>query len=457
MKLMSLVAENFKKLKLVQLDFDESGVVKISGKNKQGKSTILESLWVALGGATETPEHPIRNGEERAEIKLTFDDIVVRRVITENSNRLIVTDIEGNKVSSPQTLLNSLVTKIGLRPRAFVDADKDKQVEMLLEVINLDFDKDNLEDITGGIIEEGKNPIETIDKTYDKVYQNRREVNVNLRNTKGNYESYSDVEKTEPVSVSDLIDKKEKLNKDISQFETREEIIEQERENELKMKDRCDEIKAEIERLKVELKEQQEKYEEQKERCDSFEQGIEDDREDIEEKREKVSEINNRLKEVDEINDKAQKWKEKKKAKEKMEQLEEKSNVFTNTLEMIDNYKEELLAWAKFPIKGLSFKNGEVWYNEAPLTQASKTEKLEVGFAIMTALNPELKVVLIDDGNTIDSENLEFLEDLANNEEYIVLMEYMDEDAETGIVIEDGEVVKDYYNDPFGEKANKSA
>ncbi|MFW6030154.1 MAG: AAA family ATPase [Halanaerobiales bacterium] len=449
MKLMSLVAENFKKLKLVELDFDESGVVKISGRNKQGKSTVLESLWVALGGGTETPEHPIRNGEDRAEIKLTFDDIVVKRVITENSNRLIVTDVEGKKISSPQSLLNSLVTKIGLRPRAFVNADKNEQVEMLLEVIDLDFNTERLSKITDGILVKGNNPIETIDKTYDEIYDKRTDINVQKRNTKGSFELYSDVEKAESVSVSELMEEKENIEKE------REELYDL--EDELKtIKEEYEGLIEERNVIKDKIKELQKQLENKKEECNKVDKIYNKKKKEykpkiemIPGKDEKIKNINDQLKKADDINKKAQKWEEKQKAKEKLEKLKDQSNVYTNMLNMIKDYKDELLSWANFPIEGLSFKEGEVWYNDAPLSQASKTEKLEVGFAIMAALNPDLKVVLVDDGNTIDSENLEFLEKLAKEEGYIVLMEYMDEDAKTGIVIEDGEIVADYYSDPF--------
>ena len=52
MKIVSLQAENFKRLKAVEIKPDGSTVV-ITGKNAQGKSSILDSIFAAVGGAAD--------------------------------------------------------------------------------------------------------------------------------------------------------------------------------------------------------------------------------------------------------------------------------------------------------------------------------------------------------------------------------------------------------------------
>ena len=65
MRVLSLVAENFKRLHAVELTL-EAGVFVIAGRNAQGKSSILDAFWAALGGADAAPGVPVRQGEAGA-------------------------------------------------------------------------------------------------------------------------------------------------------------------------------------------------------------------------------------------------------------------------------------------------------------------------------------------------------------------------------------------------------
>ena len=49
MKIVSLEAENYKRLKAVEITPDGNMVV-IGGRNAQGKSSVLDAIWAALGG-----------------------------------------------------------------------------------------------------------------------------------------------------------------------------------------------------------------------------------------------------------------------------------------------------------------------------------------------------------------------------------------------------------------------
>ena len=449
MRIARLEANNFKKLKAVEVDFEGKNMVQISGKNKQGKSTILDAIWSALGGARELPEDPIRHGESRAQIRLELDDMLVERVITENDTKLKVTNLKGEDLKSPQTLLNNLISEIGLRPRKFANADKSEQVDMLLDVVDLDFDITELEWIVDDMeIKEKDNPLETIDTVYDDIYQERRDINRDLKKEENTLKSYADVKKKEKVDINQLIDERDKLQKENQEIEN----LQRHRK----------EKKKEIASLDDEIKELEEKLRLKKEEKSKKEQSLEDLDDSLDNKLEvkeennnRIEQLNEKIKNASEINEQARKYKEKKEIKDRVDKLNEESNSYSNMLDSIKDYKERLIKEAEFPVDGLSFNNGEVYYNQAPFDQASRTEKLEVGFAILKALNPDLKVILIEDGNTIDEENLQVLERLAEDENYLIIMEYMDESGEVGLVIEDGEIVKNNYgskeDNPFAE------
>lgn len=50
MKIVKLTAENIKRLKAVEIT-PTGALVEVTGKNGQGKSSVLDAIWWALAGA----------------------------------------------------------------------------------------------------------------------------------------------------------------------------------------------------------------------------------------------------------------------------------------------------------------------------------------------------------------------------------------------------------------------
>ena len=70
MRIVQFHAENFKRLGLVEIT-PEGNLVTIGGKNGQGKSSVLDAIFVALKGRAVAPPKPIRAGEEMKSWKAT--------------------------------------------------------------------------------------------------------------------------------------------------------------------------------------------------------------------------------------------------------------------------------------------------------------------------------------------------------------------------------------------------
>jgi len=95
---------------------------------------------------------------------------------------------------------------------------------------------------------------------------------------------------------------------------------------------------------------------------------------------------------------------------------------------------------AKFPIDGLGFNEQGVTFNGIPFKQCSSAERLKVSLAMAMALNPELKVIRITNGNLLDSSNMTVVEQMAKDNDYQIWLEMVNETGSMGIYIEDGEV-----------------
>ncbi|MEK5071688.1 AAA family ATPase [Sporosarcina sp. FSL K6-1508] len=170
MKIIKLVAENVKGLKAVEI-VPNGTLQVISGKNGQGKSSVLDSIWLALGGADATKgsntTRAIRDGEESAFVTLDLGDIIATRKWTSNDkSTLKVESKDGTVFSSPQSMMNNLVGKLSFDPLSFSNLDNKKQLEILLDMVKLP-----------------KNPSE-LDEEKKMVYDERTLVNRELKNLK---------------------------------------------------------------------------------------------------------------------------------------------------------------------------------------------------------------------------------------------------------------------------------
>ena len=139
LKVINIQAENFKRIRAIDITPGDENVVLISGKNEQGKSSVIDAIWAAVGGSDMVKSTgtvaPIRNGEKNARVRLDLGELVVTRKWTERGSTLVVENREGDIKKSPQTVFDSFVGKIAFDPMSFVNKSDDEQRKTL---INLD-------------------------------------------------------------------------------------------------------------------------------------------------------------------------------------------------------------------------------------------------------------------------------------------------------------------------------
>jgi DNA repair exonuclease SbcCD ATPase subunit len=433
MKIIRLQAENIKKLKAVEI-VPEGNVVKITGKNEQGKTSVLDAIWWALAGTKNIQDQPIRKGESRANVTLDLGDLIVTRTFTPSGSYLKVENKDGAAFKSPQAMLDKLIGELTFDPLAFAKSDSKKQVEMLLKVVNIQPDIERLKAIANTDFDVSKNPLQTLNNAYKAVYNNRTLVNRQLETAKKMLDGIPEVEPTEPVSTAELVAEKERLEEENRRNELKRSAA---RAAEQKISDlvkKKEEILEKINQLYEELKQTEADIDREEHRLELI------NREVAELKDHDLTEIKNRIANADEINRKAQLYQERQKAARNVELLKAESEELTRRLEDILKYKQELIAGANFPIAGLDFGNGGILYQGLPFEQASSAQKLQVSLAIAMALNPKLRVIRIEDGSLLDSDHMKIIEEMAREKDYQVWIECVDETGKVGIYIEDGEV-----------------
>jgi hypothetical protein len=113
------------------------------------------------------------------------------------------------------------------------------------------------------------------------------------------------------------------------------------------------------------------------------------------------------------------------------------------TLAMSDRarLKEQAIANAEMPVKGLAFGDGEVLFQGVPFAQASSAEQLMVSTVLAMALNPRLRIIRISDGSLLDESNLTLLRKLAERSDFQVWLEQLSSTDPCAIHLCEGEVV----------------
>lgn len=104
-----------------------------SADNAEGKSSLLESLRGAIGGATAIGEGVIRAGASRAEVDLDLGPVTVRCTVSQKGRNLTVKTSDGKPVPAAQTYLDGKVGRL-LDPSSFRDWSEKDQADVLRDL-----------------------------------------------------------------------------------------------------------------------------------------------------------------------------------------------------------------------------------------------------------------------------------------------------------------------------------
>lgn len=413
LQIVRLRAENYKRL--VAVDISPTGnIVTLSGRNAQGKSSVLDAIWAALAGgdASRATKQPIRDGQESAEVTLDLGEyIVTRRWTKDDAGTLTVEtpptdDGRKQKYSSPQALLDGLIGKRAFDPLAFTRQTPAEQVATLVSTVDLPFDP------------------AVLDRERAGVFDQRAEINRSVKQLEGQLAGLAKPNAETPaeeVSAAAIIAEFEKARGANALHDHQIELLAK-RETEL------EQAEAEYRRASAALDAAKEAHAAMRTHVEGLPERID------------TADISDRLAGVEQTNAAIREGQEYRKVAATLAERRQESEKFTAKLGAIDKKKADALAKVKFPIDGLGFDDSGVTYNGVPFAQASAAEQLRVSAALAMATDPELRILQVRDGSLLDSDSMAVLEELAAEHDFQVWVEVVDESGSLGIVIEDGSV-----------------
>lgn len=472
MKINELQTTDIKRISSVTIR-PTTNLVEITGKNAQGKSSLLDSILWALDGAEHIQAEPIRKGADKATIRLDMGEVIVTRKFrratskdgsgTKVVSEVIVEAANGARFQKPQQMLDSFLGSLTFDPYGFTQRKPAEQFEQLKRFVpGVDF-----------AAIDGKNKTD---------YEARTEANRDARNARAAAESIVIPEGTPEVPIdeeglvrdlaaagqhnADINTRKENREKVAQSIVHHKATAERRREAlsdllkgiEDRYATRTKNINERIAELEAELKEAAEEV--SSELTETREQQEELAQADYEQAAAMQAELDKapplpepidagalqeQITQARTTNANVTKAAEKSKLTRAAAQFEARAQALTDAMEAREKAKAEAIAAGSLPVPGLGFGKDEkggpiVTLNGLPFDQASDAEQLRTSIAIAMAQNPKLRVIRVRDGNGMDADAMADLERMANEANCQVWIETVRSDGRMAFVIEDGKV-----------------
>jgi len=421
-KIKQLKVTNFQKIKVASLSLEAGqGLVPITGRNGQGKSSLINSLISALGGKNSSPDLPIRLGEDKAEVEVELDSgWIIKRSFTEKGTYLTVSTADGAKFPKAQSKLDSLISNVSFDPLKFSQLTPVERKESLIQVIGK------------------KDDLDRLDNEIKKLKEERLFANRDLKQLQGEFEGIKinpeDLD-IKPLSVVEISNKIQSYN----DFVNRGQALKRDRDSQSFQVERNEKDIKELEKKIIEIKEQNELL---NKGIVDMDKGLADLRVEMGEKFPdmNIEGLREALNNAEAHNKKAEEVKRYKDVEERLEAKSKESLGFDRQIEAKKLEKEAIILMSDLPIEGLGVEE-DITYNGIPFKQLSSAEQIKVSSLIGMSMNPELRVMFIKDGSLLDDVSFEELNKLAEEMDYQVWVEVVSNESELGFEIEDGEVV----------------
>jgi len=437
MKIIRLQTQGFKRVVAVDLTPSDP-LVEVRGNNAEGKSSLLDSIMAALGGAEAAPVKPIKTGEEFSAIRVTLGDgepdIIVEKYFDDVGEKLKVTSADGAEYKAGQTKIADLLGRMTFDPLAFARMPAKDQAAELRRLVPLSVDLDELAaqdraDVTA-----------------------RRDVNRDAKALKARIEAIP-VETDLPEEKPDL----DALTKTLANAAEINGAIERERMSRNERRRVIEDRLAKVGELTAEIGRLEDRIATIRDEIAMLDKGTAERLAELEalpplDEPVDTTAASTAIADARQIINRFARKETRDSLVAEFDALKVKSEGFTKALEDRAALRAKALAEAKMPIGGLTFarlcdivptEESEdliVAYNGEPFSQASGAEQLRVSMRLAMAANPKLRVMLIKDGSLLDPNGLALVRDMAADGDYQVWLESVGEGDGSGIIMEAGKV-----------------
>ncbi|SEE83638.1 AAA domain-containing protein [Arthrobacter alpinus] len=387
-KITTAELNNFQKVSYAKIE-PTGNLVVLAGKNGAGKTSTNDGLEATLTGHNgRNIKRPVKDGHGKASIEVKLSDgSTLIRGYTPSGTTLKGLDAAGNKFG--QRELDARISSLGIDGRKFISMGEKDQLKALLSIVDLPFDPAEMDAERKRVFDEranvGRDGKAIGDVVFDKSLP------------------------TEETSVAALLE----------EYRAAEALEQSHRDD----RDCLTGAHAEIDRINAEIGNLIALRSTHERDVDSLKEKIGNHA-----PMPDVPAIRASIDGAEESNAAIRTNNAAIQQAKRQHNLREKYTELTAELGAIDKRKADGLAAAEMPIEGLTFDEEGVLYQGVPFSRASGREQLIVSCAMIMATNPEIRVIVIRDGNVLDMEGMELLTDMAESTDFQIFIEIVKED-----------------------------
>jgi hypothetical protein len=425
LKIVKFEAENVKKLRAVSIT-PTGALVEIRGRNGQGKTSILDSIWWAIGGLGNVQAEPIRKGEDKARIRLDLGEVIVTRTFSKRddgstASTITVESADGARWPQPQKMLDSLVGTLTFDPLEFARMKPKQQFDVMKGFVpGYDF--------------EHMAALSAADFAKRTDVNRRAKEEATLAATISIPDT-TPAEKIDEAALVQEIASVGEFNAQIALRADRRNQVSSAAERSLADADdarsRAANLRAEADKLDAEAEQHAATAADMQQRLAAAPP--------LEIKKD-AAEVTKRLEDAKRVNAQVDAAAKRQAHLDAAKAFEAKAAELTQAIADREAAKQKAISEAKLPIEGLTFGDGQILLDNNPFDQASDAQKLRTSVAIGMANNPRLHVMRVRDGSLLDEDALKILGEMAAAADFQVWLEAVDSTGKVGIVIEDGAV-----------------
>lgn len=379
------------------------GSVIVQGRNAAGKSSFIDGIIELFDarGIRLTP-HPINDGADEAKAEFVDTDLDVKIVREWKRNKdgkptskIAVYALDGAKHAKPAEVIAELTGGLIFDPSKFLLMDPKPQRDQLLRKVELPFDLDQLE-CEERAAEEERLKLGQVARAAEGAVTNahRPEPGTPLA----------------PVSTAELVGELEVARTHNAKILRASDLVTELGKQVEGVDNRIVTLRREIEQLDLDRINLERRQAEAQAVVNA-------------ETMADTSQLEAQVANVDHVNREVQVGEIFRALEREAEHKRSEWEAADAAVKEIQQRKADGLKVAVFPHPSLSVSDDGVLFDGVPFSQLNQGQREETAFAIATAGNPDLKLVIVKNGDMMDEVTLAHIDKLAIERGYTVLVE----------------------------------